>query len=580
MADPNGTQQPQLQQQQHHAQPQQQQPSTQPAAQRTPNHDLKSTIPSQPQQTPQSTIPGNPSHDKNTTIQQHQQPQQQIQHQHKQLQQQQTQQQSQQQTQKQMTPPPQSKETLSLDLKAINQQKPQQSTQLAVKATSSHDSATIKLPQTQPQKSPHLAAQESSSHDSTKASQQQPQQSAHTTPQASSSHDISPMKQQQPQNQPPTTASTPAAKKRKPRSASNDSTPTPATPATATLAASSPKRSRRKKTDPPKTNETKNTALVAKPATTPVTSAITAPAASPPKRSRKKKTDQPKANDANNNKQPMAPAISTHPMGLPGNPNVPLLSMTGGLGLSMPPNSLLNTAPNLNQQPMPHMLNPLSNRQVPSLSPLSVQHQTSSQDLANRYYTMPPQSDYTNSASLTRPSLSRLFTSSFSSSASQEIAKAFEELRDNTWSHLSKCILEQAQQFDIPSLIGTLYTLRTENEKLTNKVRDLTVKREHLLAINARLDLPGPMLTQHLSHTSANFSSLVAGITNSPKSLSNSSPSPAMNKSPLVSGSSYSNHIGPLPPPVSSLGGASSYLRTSTISTPSPPIGVSYYPKQ
>jgi len=144
-------------------------------------------------------------------------------------------------------------------------------------------------------------------------------------------------------------------------------------------------------------------------------------------------------------------------------------------------------------------------------------------------------------------------------------------------------------------LIGTLYTLRSENEKLVNEVRDLTLKREQLLAINARLDLPGPMLTQHLSHTSPNFSSVVAGLTNSPKSLPHSSPSPAMNKSPLVSGGPYGNHIAPhaLVPPGSSLasstyldrnspsvgvgaphpaGGISS-LKSSTISTPSPPTG-------
>lgn len=57
-------------------------------------------------------------------------------------------------------------------------------------------------------------------------------------------------------------------------------------------------------------------------------------------------------------------------------------------------------------------------------------------------------------------------------------AQTFTELSDGSRSQLSKFVLEQAQQFDIPSLIGLLYTLRGENEKMLQKVRELANKRE------------------------------------------------------------------------------------------------------
>lgn len=201
--------------------------------------------------------------------------------------------------------------------------------------------------------------------------------------------------------------------------------------------------------------------------------------------------------------------------------------------------------------------------------------------------------DYTNSLARQHSLSKLLFTSSSSASTSaiqtnphsEEIAKAFEDLREHSWSHLSKCILEPAQQFDIPSLIGTLYELRADNERQAKKVKDLTLQREQLAAMNAKLDLSGPMLLQNLNQTSSNFASVVASLQNSPKSLPNSSPSPAMNKSPIVPGGAY-NHV----PPGSSLGppgilydrnssmvglqtqhsGINS-LKSSMISTPSPP---------
>lgn len=211
------------------------------------------------------------------------------------------------------------------------------------------------------------------------------------------------------------------------------------------------------------------------------------------------------------------------------------------------------------------------------------------QDIMGRYYS-PMVSPYNNVdvpglTTTSRSSLSRLFSTSAvdgSSSDPEDPEKAFEELRDNTWSNLSRCILDQAQQFDIPSLIGTLYTLRSENDKLVNRVRDLTMRRDQLLSINARLDLPGPMLTQHLNNTSPNFSSVVSGLTNSPKSMPAPSPGSSINKQPLISVGPY-NHLQPGPlgaptfldrssPLVSQTHSGINNIKSS-ISTPSPPIG-------
>lgn len=131
-------------------------------------------------------------------------------------------------------------------------------------------------------------------------------------------------------------------------------------------------------------------------------------------------------------------------------------------------------------------------------------------------------------------------------------------------------------------LIATLYTLRAENEKLQNRVRELTLKREQLAAMNARLDLPPQLLTQNLGNTNPNYSSVVSSLTNSPKSLPIPSPGSALGKQPLVITSSY-NHMGPghlghpgfmdrSSPLVAQTHSTINNIKSSSISTPSPPI--------
>lgn len=279
-------------------------------------------------------------------------------------------------------------------------------------------------------------------------------------------------------------------------------------------------------------------------------------APTPAKRQRKKKSEQ--TGQANSNKSSNSQAPS-----------------------SQAPSSV-NSAP---IGPNPLMINmpAINNRFISGLNTLD------GQDIVSKYYS-PLMSPYTtnfdtpNGPSFSRSSSSRVLSTSAgdaNQTESEDPEKAFEELRENTWSHLSKCIIDQAQNFDIPSLVGTLYTLRSENEKLVNRVRDLTMRRDQLLAINARLDLPGPMLTQHLSNTSPNFSSVVSGLANSPKSIPTPSPGSSLNKQSLISVGHY-NHLPPVTlntpqfldrssPMMSQTHSGINNIKSS-ISTPSPPI--------
>lgn len=50
--------------------------------------------------------------------------------------------------------------------------------------------------------------------------------------------------------------------------------------------------------------------------------------------------------------------------------------------------------------------------------------------------------------------------------------------------------MEQAQHYDIASLLSCLSQIRQDNERLEERLRQLTSRREHLLAVNARLALP------------------------------------------------------------------------------------------
>jgi hypothetical protein len=73
---------------------------------------------------------------------------------------------------------------------------------------------------------------------------------------------------------------------------------------------------------------------------------------------------------------------------------------------------------------------------------------------------------------------------------SYDYPQTLEQLLERQWSQGSQFILDQAQHFDIASLLSCLHQLRSENNRLEERVRELMSRRDHLLTVNARLSLP------------------------------------------------------------------------------------------
>lgn len=69
-------------------------------------------------------------------------------------------------------------------------------------------------------------------------------------------------------------------------------------------------------------------------------------------------------------------------------------------------------------------------------------------------------------------------------------AQSLDQLLERQWEQGSQFLMEQAQHFDIASLLSCLHQLRTENVRLEDHVGNLQMRRDHLLAVNARLAIP------------------------------------------------------------------------------------------
>ncbi|KAL0276837.1 UNVERIFIED_CONTAM: hypothetical protein PYX00_004318 [Menopon gallinae] len=69
-------------------------------------------------------------------------------------------------------------------------------------------------------------------------------------------------------------------------------------------------------------------------------------------------------------------------------------------------------------------------------------------------------------------------------------AQSLEQLLERQWEQGSQFLMEQAQHFDIASLLSCLHQLKAENLKLEEHVNCLLQRRDHLLAVNARLAVP------------------------------------------------------------------------------------------
>ncbi|KAI8129366.1 Protein AF-10 [Lucilia cuprina] len=82
--------------------------------------------------------------------------------------------------------------------------------------------------------------------------------------------------------------------------------------------------------------------------------------------------------------------------------------------------------------------------------------------------------------------------SMFGSGANGNLAipQSLEQLLERQWEQGSQFLMEQAQHFDIASLLSCLHQLQSENVRLEEHVSSLIARRDHLLAVNARLAIP------------------------------------------------------------------------------------------
>ncbi|XP_023712096.1 zinc finger protein zfp-1 isoform X3 [Cryptotermes secundus] len=80
--------------------------------------------------------------------------------------------------------------------------------------------------------------------------------------------------------------------------------------------------------------------------------------------------------------------------------------------------------------------------------------------------------------------------SSSNAGAVGSIPQSLDQLLERQWEQGSQFLMEQAQHFDIASLLSCLHQLRAENLRLEEHVNSLLQRRDHLLAVNARLAIP------------------------------------------------------------------------------------------
>uniref|UniRef100_A0A914X8I0 MLLT10 histone lysine methyltransferase DOT1L cofactor n=1 Tax=Plectus sambesii TaxID=2011161 RepID=A0A914X8I0_9BILA len=100
-------------------------------------------------------------------------------------------------------------------------------------------------------------------------------------------------------------------------------------------------------------------------------------------------------------------------------------------------------------------------------------------------------------------------TSSGASSSQTPFPTSLEQLLERQWEQGSQFLMGQAQHFDIASLLSCLHQLKTENQRLEETMMQMGGRRDHLLAVNARLSLAlGPQAPASPHHSPRVTSSL------------------------------------------------------------------------
>ncbi|XP_063875157.1 protein AF-10-like isoform X1 [Scylla paramamosain] len=154
--------------------------------------------------------------------------------------------------------------------------------------------------------------------------------------------------------------------------------------------------------------------------------------------------------------------------------------------------------------------------------------------------------------------------------------QSLEQLLERQWEQGSQFLMEQAQHFDIASLLSCLHQLRQENVRLEETVSSLISRRDHLLAVNARLSVPlsSPTPTSTSSpvgvnptppSVSASSSNSSSSSSSSVPALTTSVPSHTLNPRPSSRGSAPA----PLPPRPHSQGHHQSGSNNHTVVPPS-----------
>lgn len=69
-------------------------------------------------------------------------------------------------------------------------------------------------------------------------------------------------------------------------------------------------------------------------------------------------------------------------------------------------------------------------------------------------------------------------------------ATSLSMLLERQWTQSAHFVMDQASHYDVANLMNVLHQYRCENERLEERLRNLTSRRDHLSTVNARLSLP------------------------------------------------------------------------------------------
>lgn len=157
----------------------------------------------------------------------------------------------------------------------------------------------------------------------------------------------------------------------------------------------------------------------------------------------------------------------------------------------------------------------LGNTLNPASSAAKSMSETLSMEIeAHSIYTSDPQPNFTgpqypgrkdssknsSASSSTTSSGPASITSMLSGSSSNGAPQSLEQLLERQWEQGSQFLMEQAQHFDIASLLSCLHQLKIENSRLEEHINSLISRRDHLLAVNARLAIPLSQPTNQVTH--------------------------------------------------------------------------------